>query len=153
MSRFESIVNSRKERVPQLPRIYSLMGYDPFRFPHVFNYFIFEGYVVYVRKNRRSYSVITDGWIYSDSLETCSFERDGYYVAYSDLPHVSALERFSDVCSMLQKCFVFDIIKRPRYEYILERAESIAYENFSPSTAEKIISDKFGCKELFSELS
>lgn len=148
MSRFETIVDSKKCRVPQLPRIFSLIGYDPFRFPHVFNYFILEGYVVYVQKNRHSYSVVTDGWRYSENVYDCSFELDGLFQAFSGLQHFAAIERFSDVCSKLQQCYVFDCVKRPRYEYILERAEMDAYENHNPLDAERIISDKFGFKEL-----
>lgn len=152
MSRFETIVDSKKRRIPQLPRIFSLIGYDPFRFPHVFNYFILEGYVVYVQKNRHSYSVVTDGWSYSPVLGDCSFELDGQFSAYVGLSHVSAIEKFSDVCNKLQLAYAFDYVKRPRYEYILERAECDAYESHNPSDAEKIIADKFGSKELFDDI-
>lgn len=153
MSRFETIVDSKKNRIPQKPRFFSLIGYNGFRFPHVFNYFILEGYVVYVEKNRSFYSVVTDGWKYSESVYDCSFEHDGLFTPFSGLSHVSAIERFSDVCSQLQKCFVFDVITRPRYEYVYERIEQLAYVNHSAGDAESIILDKIGHRDLFDELS
>lgn len=153
MSRFETIVDSKKCRVPQLPKFFSLVGYDPFRFPHVFNYFILEGYVVYVQKNRVGYSVVTDGWRCGPSPSDCTFELDVPSVYSFGLSHLRSLSVFNDVCSRLQQCFEFDYIKRPRYEYVVEFAEKIAYENNSPADAEKLILDKFGQKELFDELS
>lgn len=152
MSRFETFVDSKKRRVPQLPKFFSLVGYDPFRFPHVFNYFILEGYVVYVQKNRYGYSVVTDGWICGDNCYSCTFESLLPSVFKCGLSHLRSLEVFSDVCGILQKCFFFNFVKRPRYEYVIECAEKIAYENNSPADAEKIILDNFGDKELFDEL-
>lgn len=144
MSRFETFIDSKKHRVPELPNFFSLVGYDPFRFPHVYNYFILEGYVVFVQKNRHTYSVVCDGWCYSDDPFDCKFEVMSKFVADSNLSHVAAIEKFMVVCGTLEKCYAFDYIKRPRYEYILEEAERLAYSSHNPVDAEKILADKFG---------
>jgi hypothetical protein len=154
MALFETILDSKKRRIPCLPKFFSLIGYNPFRFPHVFNYFSYEGFVVYVQKNRHGYSVVTDGWIFSStSPYDCSFKNNPPVPAYSGLTHVDALLRYADVCSRLMQCYVFDVVLEPRYEIALKELERIAYECHSPSDAEVVIADKVSYPGLFDELS
>lgn len=153
MNHFDTIINSKKERVPIKPNIFSFIGYDKFRYPFVTNYCVMHGYSCYVRKSRHGYSVITVGWTCSPNFipTECYFDLLGEFVLFEHMPHVASLEVFSDVVSCLAACVRFDVVKDDYTEFLMHEAERIAYENHDVADAEAIIADKFGdCQlELF----
>lgn len=152
MTYFDTLVNSKKERVPTPPKIFQRIGYDNYRYPFVVNFFTLEGYGVYLKKIRKGFSVCTDGWSLGDSLATCVFPcvAQVFELAVYDT-YVSAVEKFSDVCSVLCKCYRFDYIKEAYYYYILAEAERLAYTYHDVDTAERILHDKFDSPYLFEE--
>ncbi|UPW41875.1 hypothetical protein [Peromfec virus RodF5_3] len=155
MSHFDTIINSKKERVPTKPNIFSFIGYDKFRYPFVQNYFVLAGYSCFVKKSRKCYQIFTVGWTCAQEFtpNSCTFELFGEYCFNEYYSHSEVLDAFSEVCSCLCSCFLFDYIKDDYIEFLQDYSERIAYENHSADDAEHILTDLYGGKELFNELS
>lgn len=149
MNHFETIINSKKERVPLVPNIFSFIGYDKFKYPFVTNYFVLQGYSCYVKHARHCYQVICVGWLpcLSD-FPSSKFEQKGQFVAAEADTHLAAIDAFSEVVACLNFCYKFDFMSDDYTEYLMNDYEKIVYSNNTVEDAEKIIADKFGGKQL-----